>query len=211
MKSGANARRSLAVGLVIVVTVLVIAGIVLVKAKAPSSQKTEVEFLTDLFTSDTLPTGTVYDSGVKSHIGTEEPEPAQDTQIAPPWESEWMQGSFPNCTPKARQSIFEQGIMGFGLFPDYNGPEFVQTHNAVYHLKPTKVELLEGSANGAQDYQATLEVTGSPDYTTVVAKGRIQLDGEGSVSYVSFDGVYNEQGERIMTTLLGLNDPAQVF
>lgn len=195
----------------IVAMVLVVAVAVFFWAARPSApirEETEVEFLTTLFSSDTLPEGTVYESGVRVMIGAEEGEFTPIDSVESPWESDWMMQSFPNCTDTVRQSIYNEGILGFGLFPEYNGPEFVEKFHAEYRLEPEQVKITKGAKGSAAEYQVQLKVTGSPDYTKVVAKGRIQLDEEGKVSFVSYDGVYDEAGTRLMGSLLGLNDPA---
>ncbi len=164
-------------------------GMVVLTGCGNSAAQTETKFLTALFTSDTLPEGEVCDY-------TANPEP---------WKSGWMVEQFPDATENARKWLADEGIFAYGLFPAYEGEEFVTWYNATYQLKPEKVELTENEQKGADEYRVTLNVTGSPDYTRVVVKGRIQLNDDGKVDFVAIDGIYDEQGSKLMYTLLSLN------
>lgn len=65
-------KTRLILGIVAVVSVVAVAVFFLVaRPSAPNREETEVEFLTTLFSSDTLPEGTVYESGVRVMIGAE--------------------------------------------------------------------------------------------------------------------------------------------
>lgn len=153
---------------------------------AQAAQDTETKFLTAMYSSDTMPEGETFAPGVDG------------------WKEGWLVDQFPDATESVRKWLYLDGMTGYGLFPAYMG-EFAAQYNATYRIAPEKVELTLDQQGGADSYRVVLNVTDSPNYTRVVAKGQIQLDDEGKVSFVSIDGFFDEEDNKLMNTLFSLN------